>query len=456
MKKTVFLGFVFLFAASAVFAEPMARLVSYNVNRPRFLAPKLAKGEQITYCTYLSEDGQKVTDMEDFDKTIQLAIKLWTVYPAYLIRKQGREEEFAPVLKALEQTPRLGRMPACNFKPFGKKHTKLLRPQPPRISVETADVSYFFENAFFAKYNEMEKISSYFTLNPIPHVLITSQVHRSHAMPNKALPDDTKPARFNDLRDRILRTPSSNYQEMTKLVEELTELLKEFGSSSRTLLYNVLHETGHAVGLADQHKWINSDKIYTTVDTRRSVMDYATTFLTCDDADGVITLFDDTLGIKRGFKSLCDDGIEFTNGKESFKGDRKSTVQRKGLTSTYTYHEDTKDTGIFDWEESLYVDLNADSAQYINDGFDLSLMKEKWGGYQHAKGKLKFYDTEDTSKGSYPIGEHYTRLTIGPGMLYKQVLWEHFDDQGNLLDYTLEIYNTDTDTVEETRRVKVK
>ncbi len=455
MKKILILGFALLTAAAAS-AEPMARLVSYNVNRPRFLAPKLAKGEKVTYCTYLSEDGQKVTDAEDFDKTVQLAIKLWTAYPAYVIRKAGREKEFAPVLKALEHTPQLTRLPACNFEPFGKKHTKLLRPQPSRTSAATADVSYFFENAFFAKYNNMEKISSYFTLSPIPHVLITSQVHASHANPATWTDAGTKTEMFKDLRERILQTPSSDYKAMGEMIDELGLLLKEFGPANRTLLYNALHETGHAFGLADQHKWINNDKIYTTVDPRRSVMDYATTSLTCDDADGIITLFDDALGIKRNFKSLCEDGIEFSNGKEAFKGDKKTTTQTRDLTSSYTYHEDTKDTGIFDWEESLYVDLDEASAKYIDEKFDLSLMKEKWGGYQKAHGKLKFYDVEDTSKGSYPVGEHHMRLTIGPGTMYKQTLLEHYDDQGNLLDYTLEIYDTDTNTVAETRFVKVK
>nr|QGT50676.1 hypothetical protein Elusimicrob1349_1460 [uncultured Elusimicrobia bacterium] len=456
MKKLIALAFALITAAGAA-AEPMARLVSYNVNRPRYMAPKLAKGETVTYCTYLSESGRHVTNPEDFDKTVRLAIKLWTVYPAYLIRQAGREKEFAPVLKALAQTPRLTRLPACDFSRFGKEHLKVLNPPPAKTSVQTADVSYFFEDVFFAKLNNLEKIPSYFTLNPIPHVLITSQARQNHAF--AATWEDNpagKSARFNALREQILNTPNADYQTMDKLLEDLSALLKDFGYSYRTLLYTVLHETGHAVGLADQHKWINNDQLYTTVDTRKSVMDYSTTFLTCDDADGVITLIDDALGIKRNFDSLCQDGISFSGGKESFKGTKTSTTQTKDLFSSYTYQEDTNETGILDWEEKLYVHLAEDSAKYINKLFDLSLMPEKWGGYQTAKGKLKFVDMEDASKGKYPIGEHFTRLTIGPGTLYKQTLVEHYDNAGNLLDYTLTIYNTDTDTVSETRHVKVK
>ena len=455
--KNILIAVCILLGALAAQAEPMARLVSYNVNRPRFLAPKLAKGETISYCTYLSKDGLTVTTPEDFDKTLRLALKLWTVYPAYLIRRAGREQEFAPVLKALEQNARLERLPACDFSAFDKKYLKLLNPQPAKKPQEKADVSFFFENNFFAKMNNMEKISSYFSLNPIPHMLITNQVRQNHAIPATwGEKQQQKTALFNDLRERILKTPASDHAAMTELMEELTLLLRAFGYSNTSLLYTVLHEMGHAVGLADQHKWINNDKIYSTLDPRQSVMDYATTFLTCDDADGVITLFDDALGIKRTFKSLCGDGISFEDGKELLEKDKSMETSTRNYQITRTYHPDTKTTGIYDWKERLYVNLNEDSAKEINEHFDLSLMKEKWGGYQISQGQLKFIDLEDTGKGSYAVGEHYTRLTIGPGTLYKQVLWEHYDDEGNLLDYTLEIYDTETDTVAKTRQVQVK
>lgn len=455
MKKLLFLPL--LLVASSLCAEPMARLISYNANRPRYLAPKLARGENISYCTYLSETGKQVTDPEDFDKTVRLAVKLWTVYPAYLIRKAGREQEFAPVLKALEQTPLLNKLPACDFSAFGKKNQSVLNPPPAKKPQTRADVSFFFEDIFFAKLHKMDKISSYFTLNPIPHVLITNQVRQNHAKPETwGAKQQQKTALFNDLRERILNTPASRHETMAELLEELTLLLHGFGYSNTSLLYTVLHETGHAVGLADQHKWINNDKIYTTLSPRQSVMDYATTFLTCDDADGVITLFDDALGIKRSFKSLCGDEISFDDGKEWFEGDKKMETNTRDYRTVRTYHSDTKNTGIYDWEERLYVNLNEDNAKEINEHFDLSLMKDKWGGFQTSKGQLKFIDLEDTSKGSYAIGEHYTRLTIGPGTLYKQVLREHYDNEGNLLDYTLEIYDTKTDTVAQTRHVKVK
>lgn len=456
MKK-LFFAFLILLSGAAAGAEPMARLVSYNVNRPRFLAPKLARGQEISYCTYLSKDALAVTDMEDFDKTIRLAIKLWTVYPAYLIRQAGREREFAPVLQALDQTPQLKRLPACDFSEFDKKHLHLLNPKPANTQAPRADVSYFFENRFFAKQHNVNTISPYFTLTPIPHVLVTSQVEKSHA--NAATWPDTpaeKARMFKDLRERILQTPNSDHQKMDGLIKELTLLYQDFGPASRSLLYTLLHETGHAVGLADQHKQVNNDRIYTTINTRRSVMDYATRFLTCDDADGVITLLDDALGIKRDFESLCKDGIAFSNGKELFKGTKKSTLQTRNLYSAYTYREDTKDTGIVDWEEKLYVNLGEESAKDIDPKFDLTVMEEEWGGYQTATGALKFIDLEDTSKGNFPVGELRTKLSLGPGPVYKQILTEHYDNNGNLLDYTLEIYDTETDTVAETRFKKVK
>lgn len=458
MKKTFFLLLaLYTFASAQSAAEPMARLISYNANRPKALAPKFAQGETVSYCAYLANGTEAVTNEEDFDKHIRLTLKLWKAYPAYLIRKSGRAQEFADVLPALEKEPKFIRRDGCDFSQFPKEHLHLLNPQPAQSAVQPADISYFFENAFFAAINGRETIPSYFTYNPIPHIHISKQARQNYALAHTWSSDKfNETNRFFTWRERFLSTPLSDRETIDALMNELNQLLREFGYSDSTLLYVLLHETGHAFGLADQHKWINNDKIYTTVETRDSVMDYNQTFLTCDDADGIITLFDDALGLKRSFKSLCDDGIAFENGKEAFEGDKTMESNTRDCQTTRTYHADTKDTGIYDWKESLYVDLAEESAKEIDEKFDLSLMKEKWGGYQTSQGKLKFMDIEDTSKGSYPVGEHFMRLTIGPGMMYKQTIVEHYDDKGNLLDYTLDIYDTPTDTVKESRFVKVK
>lgn len=458
MKKTILLGLAFLLSAGAVSAAPEGQAISYAGNKSRFLSPKLATDRTITYCTYLGRSGTRTTDETDFEKNILLALKLWRAYPAYLIRQQGREKEFAPVLKALERPARLTRLAACSFEAFDKKYQYLLDPQPlENFNGQEADISFFFEDSYFSKAYGENTNASYFSIKPVPHVLIGSHVTQNHAKsttwPNNPVAHAEK---FNMLRERILQTPLSNPVQMKQLIEELMELLTEFGSSQRSLFYTLLHETGHAMGLADQHKWINSDKIRRTIDLRDSVMDYQHTFLTCDDADGIVTLFDDALGIRRKFKSLCNDGISFIDGAEDFTGDKKTSTRRREIESHYIYHEDTRTTGVYEWEEVLFVDLSEDSAKYIDEHFDRSLLKEEWGGYQRSKGTLKLYDLQDTAKGSYPIGEYYIRLTIGPGPLYKQTLLKHYDNQGNLLDYTLEIYDTHTDTVTETRYVKVK
>ena len=463
MKKTF--GFILaflLFSPASVFcAAPTARLYTYNANRSSFLAEKLAAGRPVTYCVYISEAGQHVTDRQDFEDYVKLAFKLWLAYPAKAIRDAGREEEFYPVLNALEREPNLVLLPECDISPYPQKYLNLLVPRP-SDGVQTADVSFFFEDTFFAKMNGVDKIAPHYTFTPVPRVVIPTRFDKNHSNPNTLKNGTDLSARFVDLRNRILAAPNSDFEEMSRLLPELDALLEKFGDNQKSLFYSLLHEIGHSIGLADQRSSSldNSDIIYATVQPRTSAMDNWTTRLTCDDADGMILLFDDALHISRtDFSSLCNDGIKFSDGKESFKGEKKNQYRSQNEEMERTYYEDTKDTGVYLFEKNNYVNTSSqEESAAVLDLFDRSQMPKGEGGYQYQKGLMKIVDFNDPENQRVPIGKHVSRITLGPLSMHRQVLTEEYDQDGNLLYYTLEIYKYDklikTKTVQGKRATK--
>lgn len=441
MKLTfkLFSIFFILNACAVCFAapEPTARLYNYSVKKNVYLAEKLAKGKTITYCAYLSEDGLKMTSREDFEDYVKLVFKLWTAYPASLIRAAGREKEFAPVLKMLETGPKLKRLENCDFSQYPKKYFKYLNPKPGSFSAERADISFFYENVFFAKMNGLEKIPPHYTYSPAPRVVIPARFNASYSTSH------FDAEAFRDIRGSIIETPGGDYAAIAAALKRLETFLRQSRDASQSLLYALLHETGHAIGLADQLKSAldNADIFYGTVKPRKSVMDNYTTSQTCDDADGVIMLFDDALGIKRkDFKSLCEDGVKFDEGKECFEGEKTNAYDSGCNSMSRTYFSDTKDTGVYRFESSVYVNTGSkESRKIIESNFDIKAMPKNLGGFMKKKGKMRVLDLNDPEN-RVPVGEYTAVITLGPMAMHKQVLTEQYDNNGNLLYYTLKIY----------------
>lgn len=421
------------FFAAAVNAEPTARLYNYNIKKNVYLAEKLASGKPVSYCSYVSEDGLKAISKADFEDYIKLVFKIWTAYPAKVIRQAGREKEFGPVLEKLETALNLTLLENCDFSKYPQKYLKYLNPLPKVVSAPAADVSFFYEDVFFAKMNSLDKIPPHYTFNPVPHIVIPTRFADVYSNSKK----------FSQLKNDILQTPNYEYAKMAALLDELESFINNFRASQKNLFYAMLHETGHAIGLADQLKSSldNADIIYSTVNPRTSIMDNWTQTLTCDDVDGIIMLFDDALKIKRtDFESFCKDGIKFSEGKESFEGEKTNAYNSGCNSMSRTYSGDTKDTGVYFFKSSTYVSTESkESRKAIEENFDQKAMPKKLGGFQRLSGNMRIVDFNNPEN-RVPVGTHEAVITLGPMALHKQVLTEEYDNNGNLLYYTLEIY----------------
>ena len=93
-------------------------------------------------------------------------------------------------------------------------------------------------------------------------------------------------------------------------------------SEDNDYIQAVSHELGHAFGLADQYSGatIKGSFLYNSKIRRPSIMNKSK-YITCDDADGLITVIDRLKGnaSHREFYSLCKDGIFIKDGQRITK-----------------------------------------------------------------------------------------------------------------------------------------
>lgn len=172
-------------------------------------------------------------------------------------------------------------------------------------------------------------------------------------------------------------------------------------------------------------------------------MDNAFTFLTCDDADGIVLMLGRESGIRhKDYATLCPkDPTHYSDGKEIFTGTKKREFASRNGYTVRTYYEDTRETGIYFKEESLYIDLeDPDRVQRLYQQLDRRSMPRKGAGYQHYEGKMKMIDMENNPDTVVYVGTHTIRITLGAGAPYEQKVTEEYDDEGNLLSSKREIF----------------
>lgn len=446
MKKNIALIFIFLLIGNAfLMAMPYAQLYTYPTNKPSFLAPKLAGNSPITYCVYIGEAVQQKISVEDMDHFIHLAFKLWTAYPANAIRQSGRSEELAVELEILERDPNLQRLPVCDFSAFPKEKRDKLPLALRHAGVPRADLSFFVDDALFAETTERGIVSPYFTFRPIPHIVIPERKTEA-LMPTVALQRENKEdgmVQLFKLQKEFIATPNADAEKVKILLEKMEDLNGKL-RMMYSLPHLLTHEIGHAIGLADQTVSAdNEDLIYGSIRPRRSIMDNGTTFLTCDDADGIVLMLGREKGARHeDYASLCPkDSTHYSDGKEVFTGTRTREFSSRNGSSIRTYYEDTRKTGIYFKEESLYIDLEDPArVQRLYEQLDRQAMPRKGTGYQHYEGKMKMIDMENDPDTVVRVGTHIIRITLGAGAPYKQLVTEEYDDEGNLLSSKREIF----------------
>ena len=254
-KHIIFMFFMSIAALTFAAPAPYAHLSSYTFDQP-FLS-NLAKGKKVTYqvCTYpYEEENEKNND--NFIKSLN--IWMHTVEKFIKARENGKEE-FRDILKILENTKNLERLP-CNAKVVNDKLNMKFN----------ADLNIEF-----------------------------------------SLPDKETALGYYIEDDKYMHI---NAYIQTEEIYNEEYLIVTTYEIDPTL--TILHELGHVFGLADQYDGskYKGSVIYNSLVERPSIMQ-SSDELTCDDVDGFITSVDRIRNKKRTFTSFCNDGIVLVNGK---------------------------------------------------------------------------------------------------------------------------------------------
>lgn len=304
-----------------------------------YLIYKVIGKKPIRVCTRVgAEESKFITDRE-LSLQVSFAMDIWLNNVESEINKAGRREE---------------------FKDFSMKTKTVFTQADPSYPIEIAgvkvidtdtegqrcDVTVMYDNA-----NCLTQNTSYFNAQPYPHICLN----------------------FNNAVN--IKRDYGSAQAKAKIIEDMKTTA--FNDSTVSL---ILHELGHAFGLADQYKngrW-NSDILYSSISPRVSVMSADSHFITCDDMDGIISLFYRAKKQDKSFKSFCKDGLTIKNGKpaitkltQKFIPARHGT-KSEGLLCTFTPDSIEKDT--YTCEKVFKFDISDEVDKYalISIGFDVS------------------------------------------------------------------------------------
>jgi hypothetical protein len=456
MKRLIFITFTLLLLALHIHAAaPMAHLVDAEAAPIKNITEKIAFNKPITYCIYAADNSPE--NISAYIRYIKLAFAAWTESIAYEIKAHNREKGFKDVYNILSQRVELNKLDNCNMLAFkdldeGKLLEYLEGPEP--VSFETADISFIIDEKFlteFSKFKAREKNTvfhgvdedeieewhriSFYIRSPIPFIAIN---------PGNAKIDPAKFETFERLVD-IITKPEGEKSEIEKDNEsyrwwEVYDILAPI--DYHTIPTTIMHELGHAFGLADQYEsgLDNADVFYATVEPRNGIMG-SLNYLSCDDIDGMITRVDRVRGTKRRFNSFCGDNIKFVNGRESLRPSTPGSVSSKvrsyeskyGVKREITVNRKDSRENIFHDRQEHTVNLPQEAQRLVDKfGFDLSYFP------QNVKLTI-IHDGKYKSEGDKipPVGR-WSNLLIQDDNNYQEVV-NVFDEPGKKKSSTLAI-----------------
>lgn len=292
-------------------AAPSGHLPEVTAQPSRFLIDRVAKGAPASFCVYMPAK-EWFLSKADFSLHVRAALNEWTKGTAQRIRAAGRAKEFKDILPLLEKA-RFQELPACNL----SKHPKAEEFFKDASSGPHADIAIIASPRYCAE--GLYKFTSFFMLN-----------FRS-ASPFIGIAD-TLPSLVDDVSygvRSVCRTPQDLQTVLNAAAvlnraaegsatwkdrQDLWKINRCFSYDGPTLYTTLVHELGHAFGLADEYGGGNADPLFSSVETQDGIMKYAYDVPGCSETDAVITLLDRALNKKRTFTSFCQNGVVFKNG----------------------------------------------------------------------------------------------------------------------------------------------
>ncbi|WP_428897967.1 hypothetical protein Dip518_000154 [Parelusimicrobium proximum] len=355
MKKYI-LPFVTLLFSAPLLAAPMSHLSGFEEDKNTFLAYKLIDPYKTDY-NFCVEAAPDVKTDKIIKRTKQ-AFYDWTLGIAEIIRKSGRTEEFADIIEILAKPVNLQMDSACERAVAQNRFNSTITQRA--VIADKYDLILLVDPLSFKGRNfGITKTLAFFSRDI------------QQGNPGIAIPGEKTAKNFNNYL--MLKTAQSVFT----------------------------HEMGHAFGLGDQYKKGagNSDALYSTFKQRRSIMNEANS-LSCDDADGIITLIDRARGQKRTFASLCRDGVVFKNGMQMIEKESEKILYTKKknykVTNVYIINPDTYQDKEYTSYKKMTFKLN-NANRYLISEFELE--EDVLRGYYGKK--VNLYISGEVQDGQY-------------------------------------------------------
>ena len=340
--------------AAARNSEPAAK----KTENTKFIAYKLFRGEPVNICVYVATKDRKKFSAAQLAAETKSALDAWTAGAAEMIKQAGREDEFSDFIN--DAAARKINIKECSV---GQKGEEKSVGRDFVTNINPDGGNYDLVVLIDSKKCRSGGGVSFTSQEPFNHVCLNGE-------------EGSKIASYSWKDKKILK-----YYIENKGKTPFGMKVPFFEGWSITLS----HETGHAIGLADQYKeglW-NADLYYASLKPRESLMSCDSSVLTCDDLDGIITLDDRVNKRERTFDSLCRDGSAFKNGKPViFKTVIKPALvpgEKKAKWATViTPEQMEKGEGTFN--DRWYSSIRKYKKELAKQGFDVSFFDKNEGG----------------------------------------------------------------------------
>lgn len=315
MKKVIYALLSLVLLSPATAAAPYSHLEDLHPEgKGLYLVNRLLTSRAISYCIEMPEEENRFLDRTQARAMIEVAMREWTHGIALRMAAAGRAEEFKDLLPVLDEPLRLVFKPQCNKTalPFW---TDLYASALPATQV---DLMFVFSTKYCG--GTSARYTSYYAVNgQEPFICSLRRYENPVRTPEES---DYFPPMGNVENQAELQRQGASVFAQAKagkydgaLQKKLWTVNYIFNYDDATYFSVLVHEIGHAFGLADEYLKERPGE-YKSQQPGEDIMRRVYQEIGCDEIDGMITLIDRARGTQRCFQSFCPGRGLISGGKE--------------------------------------------------------------------------------------------------------------------------------------------
>ncbi len=315
MKKVLYALLSVALLGSAAAAAPYSHLEDLHPEgKSLYLVNRLLGSRTISYCVEMPEEETRFLDRAQARAMIEVALREWTHGIALRIAAAGRADEFKDILPVLDEPLRLVAQSQCNKAALPLwADFYVSAPSAPQV-----DLMFVFSTNYCGETNA--HYTSYYAING-QEPFICSLRRYENPVRTPAEQDYFPPVGDIENQAELQRQGASVFAQAKAgkydgaLQKKLWTINYIFNYDDATYFSVLVHEIGHAFGLADEYLEKRVGE-YKSRQPGEGIMRRIYQEIGCDEIDGMITLIDRARGTQRNFKSFCPERGLIADGKE--------------------------------------------------------------------------------------------------------------------------------------------